>query len=73
MAVEALQLHTSNHARLYSGGWIRAGDSVKISKQCLIPLSIGGKYEGKNLCDVVDMNTTHIILGRPWHYDVETL
>lgn len=53
-AVEALKLHVTSHERPYNADCIRAGDNVKITQQCLILLSIGGKYEGKILCDVVD-------------------
>ncbi|RDX95789.1 hypothetical protein CR513_21641, partial [Mucuna pruriens] len=28
-----------------------------------------GKYEDKVLCDVVPMEATHLLLGRPWQYD----
>ena len=28
-----------------------------------------GRYEDELLCDVVPMQATHIILGRPWQYD----
>ena len=29
------------------------------------------KYEDKVLCDVVPMQACHILLGRPWKYDMK--
>ncbi|RDX70063.1 hypothetical protein CR513_50727, partial [Mucuna pruriens] len=28
-----------------------------------------GKYNDEMLCDVVPMEATHILLGRPWQFD----
>lgn len=64
-AVTAIKLQMSNHGKPYNVGWIRAGESVKMVKQCLVPITTGAKYEGKILCDVVEMDATRIILGRP--------
>ena len=33
-----------------------------------LPISCGD-YIDEVVCDVVPMDTTHIILGRPWQYD----
>lgn len=35
-----------------------------------MPLSIGKYYQDEILCDVVDMDACHVLLGRPWNYDV---
>ncbi|RDX76444.1 hypothetical protein CR513_43554, partial [Mucuna pruriens] len=35
-----------------------------------VPLSFTlGKYKDEVLCNVVPMEETHILLGRPWQYD----
>jgi len=39
-----------------------------VNKQVLITFSIG-KYKDEVLCDVVPMEVTHVLLGRPWKYD----
>ena len=39
-----------------------------MKKQCLINFSIGS-YHDEILCDVLDMNACHILLGRPWQHD----
>lgn len=34
--IAALKLPTTIHEKPYNVGWIRTGDSVKVSKQCLM-------------------------------------
>lgn len=70
-AVKKLGLKTQTYPQPYSVGWIRSGDAVNVSKSCKTPLSIGRRYKAEIICDEVDMNVTHIILGRPWQYDVD--
>ena len=41
---------------------------MKVTKQVVVPFSIG-KYVDEVLCDVVPMQASHILLGRPWQYD----
>ena len=45
---------------------------MKVTKQVVVPLSIG-KYVDEVLCDVVPMQASHILLGRPWQYDRKTI
>ena len=40
-------------------------------KVCKVPLSIGKYYKDKIICDVMDMDACHSLLGRLWHYDVD--
>ena len=47
-----------------------SGD-VRVTKQVVIPFRIG-RYEDEVLCDVVPMQATHVLLGRPWQYDKRT-
>lgn len=44
-----------------------------MSKICRVPLSIGKSYSSEVTCDVVDMDTSHILLGRPWQFDVRMI
>ena len=39
-----------------------------MDKQVLINFSIGN-YKDEVLCDLVPMEATHILLGRPWQFD----
>jgi hypothetical protein len=34
-----------------------------------VSFSIGAKYRDNVWCDVVDMETCHLLLGKPWKYD----
>jgi len=45
---------------------------IMVNKHVLITFAIG-KYKDEVLCDVVSMEATHILLGRPWHYDRQVL
>lgn len=70
--VEKLELSVTPHPTHYFVGWIASDYSKAITHQCLVTFSFPG-YEDTVLCDVVDMNATHLILGRPWQYDVRAV
>jgi len=66
--VSKLELSTVKHAKPYRLQWLNGGGEVKVTKQAVVPFSIG-KYVDEVLCDVVPMQASHILLGRPWQYD----
>jgi len=70
--VEKLGLPTTSHAKLYKLQWLSEGGEIIVNKKVLIAFSIG-KYKDEILCDVVPMEATHILLGRPWQFDRKTL
>lgn len=39
----------------------------------MIPFSIGKHYKEEITCDFIDMDACHIILGRPWQYDTNSI
>ena len=39
-----------------------------VSQQFQVEFKIGG-YRDEILCDVIPMDVTHILLGRPWQFD----
>ncbi|XP_060177890.1 uncharacterized protein LOC132607829 [Lycium barbarum] len=41
-----------------------------VNKKAIIKFSIG-KYQDEILCDVVPMQACHLLLGRPWQFDVD--
>ena len=45
---------------------------MRITKQYNLPLSLGKYYHSNVLCDVVDMDASHVLLGRPWQFDVDS-
>ncbi|CAL9020607.1 unnamed protein product [Prunus brigantina] len=69
--VEYLQLSTGPHVSPYSLGWVKKGPSVRVAETCRVPLSIGKHYRDDVLCDVIDMDACHILVGRPWQFDVD--
>ena len=39
-----------------------------VNQQVKVPFSIG-TYKDEVICDIVHMDTRHILLGRPWQFD----
>jgi len=70
--VEKLSLETIPHAKPYKLAWISKEGEIDVNKQVLINFSIGS-YKDEVLCDVIPMEVTHILLGRPWQFDKQTL
>ncbi|CAL9006343.1 unnamed protein product [Prunus brigantina] len=64
-------LPTEPHISPYSLGWVKKGPSVRVAKTCRVPLSISKHYRDDVVCDVIDMDACHILLGRPWQFDVD--
>ena len=65
--MDKLGLKTIPHAKLYKLSWLSEEGEIKVikvDKQVLINFSIGN-YKDEVLCDLVPMEATHILLGRP--------
>ena len=62
--VSKLNLSTVKHTKPYRLQWLNDSGEVKVTKQVVVPFSIG-KYVDEVLCDVVPMQASHILLGRP--------
>ncbi|XP_071902514.1 uncharacterized protein [Coffea arabica] len=59
------------HPNSYRLQWLNESSDIKVTKQVMVPFQIG-KYVDEILCDVVPMQASHILLGRPWQYDKNT-
>ncbi|XP_071912330.1 uncharacterized protein [Coffea arabica] len=66
--VEQKHLPWTYHPKPYRLSWLNDGGEVKVTKQALIAFSIG-RYKDQVLCDVIPMQASHVLLGRPWEYD----
>ncbi|KAL8124877.1 hypothetical protein AgCh_012512 [Apium graveolens] len=73
LMVKKLNLPTVNHPNPYFLGWIRDVGEVKVTQRCQVSFSIRKYYRDVVYCDVVDMNACHMLLGRPWQYDVDAV
>ena len=66
-----LGLKMEKHPSSYKIGWIRQGAETKVTEICRIQFSIGKNYQDEITCDVVEMDACHMILGRPWQFDMD--
>ncbi|XP_019434662.1 PREDICTED: uncharacterized protein LOC109341262 [Lupinus angustifolius] len=66
--VSKLNLVTRTHPTPYRLQWLSEVAEMVVNQQAKVPFSIG-KYEYSILCDVVVMEASHMLLGRPWQYD----
>ena len=57
---------------LYKVSWLQKGHKVTVTKQCLVEFKIGG-YRDEILCDVIPMDVCHVLLGRPWQFDINVI
>nr|GEY55271.1 putative nucleotidyltransferase, ribonuclease H [Tanacetum cinerariifolium] len=55
----------------YQIEWINKGLALKVTKICKVPLTIGMHYNELVICDVIDIEACHVILGRPWQHDMD--
>lgn len=62
VSAKKLGLTLQNHPKPYTVGWIGNGDAVRITQMCQVPISIGKCCKDTILCDVVQMDATHILL-----------
>ncbi|XP_042446416.1 uncharacterized protein LOC122031363 [Zingiber officinale] len=71
LMVDKLGLPTLKHPKPYKLEWLNDSGEMKVNKQVIISFTIG-RYTDEVLCDVVPMQASHLILGRPWQFDRRT-
>ena len=57
------------HPNPYKVTWIDA-TSIDVQERCQIPIQFA-TYTENVWCDILPMNVGHIILGRPWLFDLD--
>ncbi|XP_020694313.1 uncharacterized protein LOC110108140 [Dendrobium catenatum] len=67
--VNALQLKTTKNPNPYRISWVKKVIDIQVSEMYRVNFSIGKHYNSEVLCDVLDMDVCHLILGRPWQFD----
>lgn len=70
--VKTLGLSTKPHPHPYKLRWLDDSTGNTVRKQCLVDFHIGS-YSDQVLCDVINMDACHILLGRPWQHDRKTI
>ena len=67
--VSRLSLKLTPHPNPYKVSWVDTS-STAIKERCVVPLQFL-TYKAEIWCDVIPMDVGHIILGRPWLYDLD--
>ncbi|KAL5569941.1 hypothetical protein UlMin_026516 [Ulmus minor] len=67
--VKALKLQTEPNPTPYKLTWVKKGSEELVNESCKVSFSIGKLYQDQILCDVLEMDACHMLLGRPWQYD----
>ena len=67
--VNKLKLQTIPHPYPYKASWLTKDKHTLVNEQVWVEFQLG-EYVDKILCDVTEMDACHLLLGRPWQYDV---
>ncbi|GJW54282.1 putative reverse transcriptase domain-containing protein [Tanacetum coccineum] len=70
--IEKLGMKREDHPEPYQLTWLKKGNTLKVSKRCLVQFSIGKSYKDEVWCEVIPMDAAHILLGHPWQFDRKT-
>lgn len=68
VVVDKLKLKPLRHSQPYQISLLKKGNELSVEKKCIVPFSFG-KYYGDIWCDVVPMDSCHLLQGRPLQYD----
>ena len=70
--VEKLKRKKFKHPTPYKVSWLQKNHQLLVNEKCETKLQLG-KYKDKIVCDVIPMEVCHILLGRPWKYDIGSI
>ena len=63
--VKTLKLKVQPHSTPYKIGWVLKGVDLAIKERRTFSFSIGKSYQTQVTCDIINMDASHLILGRP--------
>jgi hypothetical protein len=72
LLVEKLGLKMHRHPHPYHMEWLNNSGTMKVTSMVRLPFSIGD-YHDEVDCDIVPMQACHLLLGRPWQFDVDSV
>lgn len=64
-----LKLFTESHEKPYTIGWVSKPSQVRVTLACRFHISIEKHYKEEVLCDILDKDVCHSLLGRPGQFD----
>ncbi|XP_059067896.1 uncharacterized protein LOC131858615 [Cryptomeria japonica] len=69
--VNKLGLERIPHPNPYRVFWLTKEQQILVKEQCWVEFKIG-EYHDQVLCEIVDMDACHLLLGRPWQHDTNS-
>ena len=67
-AVKLLNRKVEPHPNPFRVEWVN-DHTLLVAQRCLVSIQMGD-YKNEIYCDVLPMDVAHVILGRPWLYDL---
>ncbi|GJU59589.1 hypothetical protein Tco_1237355 [Tanacetum coccineum] len=69
--VKDFKIPTEPRHSPYQIRWIKKGLTLKVTTICKVHLAIGKHYNELVICDVIDIEACHVLLGRPCQHDMD--
>ena len=67
-AVKLLNLKVEPHPNPFRVAWVN-DHTLPVTQRCLVSIQMGD-YKNEIYCEVLPMDVAHVLLGRPWLYDL---
>ena len=67
-AVKLLNLKVEPHPNPFRVAWVN-DHTLPVTQRCLVSIQMGD-YKDEIYCEVLPMDVAHVLLGRPWLYDL---
>ena len=66
--VKLLNLKVEPHSTPFRVAWVN-DHTLLITQRCLVSIQMGD-YKDEIYCNALPMDVAHVLLGRPWLYDI---